>query len=134
MKEEVLLSDATIPELQHRLREMLNKQREVNESEFLPQFKSEYNGTYWKMDNGYNPTDRWPLYVYLEDVTGLYENNGEWLPMACGWSMQMNNNGTITIETADPLIFAANYPTSVTSEEFNNHKLELLNKILLLKG
>lgn len=53
-------------------RDKINSQIRKLELELeLPKLKKQYEGKYFRFNNGYNSTDRWGMYVKVIAVTGL---------------------------------------------------------------
>lgn len=42
----------------------------LREKKALPKLKAQFQGKYFKYDNGYDSSTRWPIYSYCHEVTG----------------------------------------------------------------
>ncbi len=116
-------------ELKQELDEIIKQEYKDYRKKHLRRLKNKYENTYWKTENGYNGEERWPLFVFFEKVTTVYEGSDNIATAACsGIRIQIDCNGCASIDPDDHM-YVSGYEIPSSKEEFEECK-DRIRKIL----
>lgn len=108
--------------------------KEVIEQEIIkhhyPLIKKEFEGKYFKYNNGYNAEDRWSLYTKIVEIKpdDVYDTHGNGVTSRfTGWSFEVTSDNRIHIEKSRNYVHSIG--KQITEKEFITAWNRMVKKI-----
>lgn len=100
-----------------RKRNSINNKIEALEKETIfPELVAKFKGRYFKYMNSVSSEDRWPVYIYVSDLTFRASYRGY---DVVGFAFERDYKGDITFKTADLYYMGDDSCVEITKAQFN---------------